>query len=235
MTEESNYFMDLLFRPAEAELFSAPEVMLAMIVSTLLAFILSVVYRTTHRGTSYSQSFIVTMFVMSIATAVVMMIIGSNIARAFSLVGALSIIRFRTAVKDPRDTSYLFASMIAGMGCGTHFYMAAIMMTLFISGLVLALYSIDYGIKGKLESVLRVTFTSSGNDPQGQIEAHLERSFRSFRMINRILDLGPDEATNVYVVRPSSSTDHSAVEQGLREIEGVVNLSIYQSDQHAPF
>ena len=235
MTEESNYFMDLLFRPAAAELFSAPEVLLAMTISTLLSFILSVVYRTTHRGTSYSQSFILTMFVMSIATAVVMMIIGSNIARAFSLVGALSIIRFRTAVKDPRDTSYLFASMIGGMGCGTQFYMAAIMMTLFISGLVLVLYAFDYGIKGKLESILRITFVCSNNDPQDQIEAHLGRSFRNFRMINRILDFGPDEATNVYVVRPGPSTDHSAVEQGLREIEGVVNLSVYQSDQHAPF
>ena len=161
-----NYFFDQLFRPSEVTLFSLADILMAMSISALLCFILGHVYRVTHRGTSYSQSFIVTMFVMSIATAVVMMIIGSNIARAFSLVGALSIIRFRTAVKDPRDTSYLFASMIGGMGCGTQFYMAAIMMTLFISGVVLVLYALDYGIKGKLESILRITFVSSDNDPQ---------------------------------------------------------------------
>lgn len=234
MKDQSEYFLDLLLKPSETGIFTATEVLLAMTMSTLLAFVLSSTYRVTHRGTSYSQSFLVTMFIMAVATSVVMMIIGSNIARAFSLVGALSIIRFRTAVKDARDTGYLFAAMIAGMGCGTQFYMAAIMMTFFVSGLVLALYKFDYGIKAKLESILRITYRREG-ETQQQIEEYLGRSFKDYRMINRILDFGPDEETNVYVVRPGSSTDRKALESGLRGIDGVVNISIYQSDQHAPF
>ena len=102
--DNQNYFLDQLFKPSATELFGPTDLFLAMTVAALLTFVLGSVYRYTHRGTSYSQSFLVTLFLMAVATSVVMMIIGSNIARAFSLVGALSIIRFRTAVKDSRDT-----------------------------------------------------------------------------------------------------------------------------------
>lgn len=234
MNEGSNYFLDKLFQPSETEIFGAPDLLLAMTVSTLLCFVLAQTYRYTHRGTNYSQSFMVTMFMMAIATSVVMMIIGSNIARAFSLVGALSIIRFRTAVKDPRDTGYLFAAMIQGMGCGTNFYLASIIMTFFVSGLLIALYTFDYGLREKLESIVRITYKKS-DETLAAIERELEEAFHSVRMINRILDFGEDEATNVYVVRPRSKSEPREIEERLRRVAGVVNLSLYQSDQHAPF
>lgn len=235
MNEQSNYFLDQLFRPSETDIFTLPDVLLAMTVASLLAFVLSLVYRHTHRGTSYSQSFLLTMFIMAVATAVVMMIIGSNIARAFSLVGALSIIRFRTPVKDPRDLGYLFAAIIAGMGCGTGFYMASIAMTAFISIMVFVLYMTNYGIKEKLESVIRVTYKVGEDGILSKIENQIKEHVTDLRLINRILDFGPDEETNVYVVRPRHSTDGKDIEQAIRQIDGVVNMSIYQSDQHAPF
>lgn len=234
MTGQSNYFLDKLFRPAETELFSVPDVLLAMTVSALLCFVLANVYRYTHRGTSYSQSFMVTMFIMAVVASVVMMIIGSNIARAFSLVGALSIIRFRTAVKDARDTGYLFAAMIIGMGCGTNFYMASILLTAFISVLMVVLYVSDYGLKQKLESIIRVTY-KAGEERLTTIEDALDRAFPEFKLINRILDFGDDEETNVYVIRPGGKTSTAEIEERLRKIDGVVNISLYQSDQHAPF
>ena len=211
-----------------------PDLLLAMTVSALLCFVLANVYRYTHRGTNYSQSFIVTMFIMSVATSVVMMIIGSNIARAFSLVGALSIIRFRTAVKDARDTGYLFAAMIVGMGCGTDFYMASILMTAFVGALLVVLYATDYGIKQKLESIIRVTYKVEGNTLE-KLESQLHESFPEFRLINRILDFGEDEETNVYVIRPGTNSSTRNMEERLRSVEGVVAVSLYQSDQHSPF
>ena len=207
---------------------------MAMVMSTLLTFVFAHVYRQTHRGTSYSQSFLVTMFLMAVTTSVVMLIIGSNIARAFSLVGALSIIRFRTAVKDARDTGYLFASMVVGMGCGTQFYLASISMTAFVSALMLGLYVSDYGLKRKLESILRITYTTASGAADG-IESVLESSYKDVRRINRMLDVGDGQETDVYVVRLAKSSDEKATEDRLRHIEGVVNIAIYESDQHAPF
>ena len=81
MKSETTFFLDKLLRTAEPDMFSAPDLLLAMCVAALLAYVLAHVYRHTHRGTSYSQSFLVTLFIMSVATAVVMLIIGSNIAR----------------------------------------------------------------------------------------------------------------------------------------------------------
>lgn len=234
MNNESQFFLDKLFAPGQGDLFTTPDLVMAMVVSALLAFVLAQVYRATHRGTSYSQSFLVTMFIMAVATSVVMLIIGSNIARAFSLVGALSIIRFRTAVKDARDTGYLFAAMIAGMGCGTGFYQASIALVVFLSGLLLSLYRFDYGIKKKLESIIRVTY-DRGDATLAAIEKELGAAFEHHQLINRILDFGEGQETNVYVVRPGSHTDAAAVEARLQAIEGVSNLAIYQSDQHAPF
>lgn len=234
MPEDFNYFLDKLFKPSDATLFGWFDIFLAMTVATLLCFVLSQVYRTTHRGTSYSQSFLVTMFIMAVATSVVMMIIGSNIARAFSLVGALSVIRFRTAVKDARDTGYLFAAMIVGMACGTAFYMAAIAMTVFVSALLLILHATHYGLKQKLEAIVRVTY-ATGNGALAQIEDTLGQSYREFRLINRILDCDDDHETNVYVVRPGRSSQPKDIEDRLRNIAGVTTLAMYQSDQHAPF
>jgi hypothetical protein len=68
--------------------------------------------------------------------SIVMLIIGSNIARAFALVGALSIVRFRNAVKETRDVGFIFYAMAVGMACGTRFYVLATVATAIISGLV---------------------------------------------------------------------------------------------------
>ncbi|MCB9738966.1 MAG: DUF4956 domain-containing protein [Deltaproteobacteria bacterium] len=234
MNAETSFFLDKLLRTAEPGLFSVGDLFLSMTVASLLAFVLSSVYRHTHRGTSYSQSFLVTMFMMAVATSVVMLIIGSNIARAFSLVGALSVIRFRTAVKDARDTGYLFAAMVAGMGCGTQFYLAAISMVGFLSALLVGLYHADFGLKKKMESIVRVTFDKEGG-AEGRVEAALAEIFADVRLVNRVLDIAEGADTNVYVVRPKGGVAPSGIEEKLRQTAGVRELALYQSDQHAPF
>lgn len=227
------YFLSDLFVPSEGLAFSVADVLLAMTVTTLLCFMLVHVYRHTHRGTSYSQSYLVTIFVVGVATSVVMMIIGSNIARAFSLVGALSIIRFRTAVKDPRDTGFIFAGIVAGMGCGTGFYMPAIAMTVFVCLLVVTLFHFDFGIKQQLESIVKVTFSDTG-DTRAEIERELASAYRDVKLINRVLDFGDGEVTNVYVVRPRRGADPALVEARLGQLERVTRFAVYETDQHSP-
>lgn len=229
---DTNSFLNQLFMTGGSDLFSLGDVLLAMVVTTILCYMLAFVYRATHRGTSYSQSFLLTLFLMGVCTSVVMLIIGSNIARAFSLVGALSIIRFRTAMKDPRDTGFLFAAMIAGMGCGSQFYMPAIAMTIFISVLVMILYAQDYGLKNNLETIVKVTFKES-EEAARSIIATLENNFKNVKMINRVLDFGEGNVTNVYIVRPGKNTDTAQVENSLRAIDAVKRLSIYETDQHS--
>ena len=101
-------------------------------------------------------------------------------------------------------------------------------------GPVFKLVALDYGIKKKLESIVRVTFRNHADTLQ-QIEGEIGQSFHEHRLINRILDYGEDHETNVYVVRPGKSTELSKFESRLGEIDGVVSVLLYQSDQHAPF
>jgi hypothetical protein len=226
----TRFFLDELFRDRDPYLFSLADVLLAMTVSTILAFVLAQVYRATHRGTSYSQNYLHTLFIMAITTSVVMMIIGSNIARAFSLVGALSIIRFRTAVKDPRDIGFLFAAMLAGMGCGTQFYMPTIVFTFFIGTLLIVLDIINYGFKGKPESIVRVSF-KKGTDLVARIEESLGKTFKRPRLLNRLLDFEEDHETNVYAVGPASPPAIAEFEKTMADVEGVVRVAVYQRDQ----
>ena len=106
--------------------FSVIDVVLSLVLSFALTALIGWVYKTTHRGTSYTQSYVHTLVLMGMVTSIIMLIVGSNIARAFSLVGALSIIRFRNAVKETRDVGFIFFAMAIGMATGTKFYLLAV-------------------------------------------------------------------------------------------------------------
>ena len=143
-------------------------------LSTFLCMIIATVYRSCIRGVSYSQGFQHTIILMGIIVSVIMLIIGSNIARAFSLVGALSIIRFRTAIKDPMDVGYLFFSMAVGMACGTQFYGIAIVTTFFISAVIFFLTRTNFGSRHYPEYFLEIQFLT-GSDPAALMAECLDR------------------------------------------------------------
>lgn len=137
-------------------MFSTWDLMLALVTSFVCCLILGYAYKQTHRGLSYSSSFVHTMIIMGVTVAVIMMIIGSNIARAFSLVGALSIIRFRTAIKDSRDVAFIFMTMAVGMAAGTGFGKTAIIFTVVGSVMVYFLHRFDIGAMTTREVLLKM-------------------------------------------------------------------------------
>ncbi|MDX2451510.1 DUF4956 domain-containing protein, partial [Desulfosarcina sp.] len=143
-----------------------------------LGFLLAVIYRYTHKGLSYSQSFTQTIFFVSIIVAIVMMVIGSSLARAFALVGALSIIRFRTVVKDTRDIAFIFLALAVGMAAGTSNYFLAFVSAGFVSMLALATYKFNFGALYKSEFILRFTFHQNF-DSAGYLEIIQEYGKRS--------------------------------------------------------
>lgn len=135
--------------------YSWTEIVLNVCLAFLLGLIISTVYKTTHKGMSYSQSFMITLVFVATIVAIVMMIIGNNLARAFALVGALSIIRFRSVVKDTKDLSYIFMSLAAGMAAGTSSYFLAMFGTGFMVVASLVLDFTNYGSLYKSEFILR--------------------------------------------------------------------------------
>jgi uncharacterized membrane protein YhiD involved in acid resistance len=140
--------------------FTAMDVVLTIVLSFALSLVIGWIYRATHRGTSYSQTFVHTLIIVSTVVAVVMLIIGSNIARAFTLVGALSIVRFRNAVKETRDVGFIFFAMAIGMACGTRFYLLAVVATLVICLLILAMVKLNMFAKELREQILKIRLPS---------------------------------------------------------------------------
>ncbi|WP_240374356.1 DUF4956 domain-containing protein [Bacillus piscicola] len=129
----------------------------AIILSFVLSLFITYVYKKTHKSGRYSQSFVHTIIIMSVVVAIIMIVIGNNIAVAFGLVGAFSIIRFRSAMSDPKDIAFIFFGMAAGISCGLGFYVLSILFTVVLSVLIYILFAFDYGgIKSSYKS-LKIT------------------------------------------------------------------------------
>ena len=93
-------------------------ILMNILFSAFLGIVIYLSYYLTHRGTIYSKKFNVSLVVLTVLTGTVMTVIGNNLALSLGMVGALSIVRFRTAIKDARDTMYIFWAIIVGICCG---------------------------------------------------------------------------------------------------------------------
>jgi len=142
------------------------EIIINLVLAFVLGLIISYVYKTTHKGLSYSQSFMLTLVFVTIIVAMVMMVIGNSLARAFALAGALSIIRFRTVVKDTKDTAYVFLCLAAGMAAGTGSYFLGVAGVLFMSSIAYVLSLTNYGSLYKSEFILRMRVLAGEGEPE---------------------------------------------------------------------
>ncbi len=163
--------------------FSAGDVAVTLALSFVLSSAIAWVYQVTHRGVSYTQSFVHTLVLGGMVVAVVMLIVGSSVARAFALLGALSIVRFRNAVKEPRDAGFVFFSLATGMAIGTRFYLLAVIATLLISLGILIMTRFNWYASPMQGQILTVQMR---NDTalDGSLDAPLQRYTSSAELIS---------------------------------------------------
>ena len=114
-------------------------IVLALIMVTLLTTYIFFIYRVVTKNAFYSKSFNLTMALMGLITASIIIAMQSNLVVSLGMVGALSIIRFRTAIKDPMDLLFLFWSISNGIICGTELYGLAIILSILVSVTILSL------------------------------------------------------------------------------------------------
>lgn len=104
---------------------TAENILLRLGMATVIAAFIFLSYRLSHSGSVYSAKFNVSLVALTVITTTVMIVIGNNIALSLGMVGALSIVRFRTAIKDSRDTVYIFWAIVIGICCGSGDYLVA--------------------------------------------------------------------------------------------------------------
>ena len=153
-----------------------------LIIALVCGFIISLFYKASNRSLYYSASFVHAMIALAMVTALVIMVIGNNLARAFGLVGAMSIIRFRTAVKDTQDIVYIFFSLAAGMAAGVGLKLLALCGTVFIGLVLYGLGRSTYGQPRKKEVL--VQFECQLADGENPYMGVLEKHCRHNRLVN---------------------------------------------------
>ena len=109
------------------------DILLNIVLAAVLGFFIFLSYAISHRGTIYSRKFNTSLVILAVLTGTVMTVIGNNIALSLGMVGALSIVRFRAAVKDPLDIGFLFWGIAAGITAGAQLYWVALLGTAIIA------------------------------------------------------------------------------------------------------
>lgn len=112
------------------------QIAVAMLCALLLGLFMYFIYRKTYTGVVYSKNFNQTLVLIALILTMVMMIIGGNLALSLGMVGSLSIIRFRTAIKEPRDMAFLFWAIAIGLSCGAEMYVVAVLGSLVIAAVL---------------------------------------------------------------------------------------------------
>lgn len=118
---------------------TSEEIVMHIVMSCIIGFVIYFSYKFSHTGTIYSKKFNVSLVILTTLTGMVMTVIGNNIALSLGMVGALSIVRFRTAIKDSRDTVYIFWAIIVGICCGAGDYIVAIVGSIVVLAVTLLL------------------------------------------------------------------------------------------------
>jgi uncharacterized membrane protein YhiD involved in acid resistance len=200
------------------------DLVFALASSFIFSFILSIVYIKTHSGYSYSLTYVHALTFVSITVALIMLIIGSNVARAFALVGAMSIVRFRNPVKDSRDLSFIFMAIAIGMACGTRFYGFALIFTLFITIVTLLYSKSGFGLIQSSSYVLRVRMEKTAKD---SIERVLRENSDRFFLISldQHSEAGGTEEI-VYEVELDRSVSYSSLVEKICNTAGNVSCSL---------
>jgi hypothetical protein len=136
------------------------EVLTAIGLSLVLTLVIAAVYQHTYRGAYYSQDYVHTLLLLGMLVAVVIMGIGGNIARAFGIFAAFSIIRFRSALPDARDLGFIFFAMTVGLAAGAREYGLAVLTTAIVGVAVLLVSRLDLFAPQRPSHILRVRVTN---------------------------------------------------------------------------
>ncbi len=198
-------------------------------IAFVFGLLIATLYRYTYQGFSYSTDFVITLIIITMVTAIVIMVIGNNLARAFGLVGAMSIIRFRTALKESRDIAFVFFGLASGMAAGAGNHMIGMVAVPMVSLIILILHWTTYGSSEQNEFLLKFWMAPDNVDEpvyQSVFSVYLSEynliNIRSARL-GQFLELS-------FNVRLKKNRQSQAFIKDLSALEGIERASIIVSE-----
>lgn len=196
-----------------------------MLVALACGVIIALVYRFIYKGPSYSVTYVNSMVLLALVTSLIMLVIGNNLARAFGLVGAMSIIRFRTAIRDVQDIVFIFFSLAVGMASGVGLHIIALFGTVFISIVAVVLVTFNFGAPGKREFLLQIAFISTPEN-ESKMESILKKYCKKIQLVN-MKNLGDESVEIFYHVNFKNKEKSSEMLRALNGMEQILNVNLF--------
>lgn len=197
-------------------------VLLVLLVAFLVSLIIYLTYKNTYTGVLYNPRFNVSLIMITMVTTMVMVVIGSNISVSLGMVGALSIIRFRTAVKDPRDTAFIFWCVVSGLACGTQNYTIVIVGSVFIC-LILFLFK-----KYTTKNNKYVLIIKGKSFDLKEVEKTLDKKLKDYICKGKYISVNGMEIIYDVKIKDSKISDDIIV--SLSKVSGVNTINIVSSN-----
>ena len=155
--------LETIISSTTGESFTLMNSLLVIGTSIILGILISVVYMKTHEKNNFNSGFSTTLIMLPVIISIIILLVGNNVARAFSLAGAFSIIRFRSAPGDPKDIAYIFFTLAIGLTCGMGYITYAVLFTLILSAVMIGLHITKFTEPKNKTMQLRITIPEDLN------------------------------------------------------------------------
>ena len=206
---------------------SVGSMLCSLIVAFLIGIFIIYVYRKTYTGVVYSKAFGLCILMLAMVTAMIIRTISSNISLSLGMVGALSIVRFRTAVKEPVDTGFMFWGISAGIMAGAGLYVIAVIASLGIGILYFVTYLMGFKVANRYLLVLK--YKSSAHDNvMRRLKAIKKFKIRSKSIFGNEIEL----SLEIDMKEGKRGNISTEVVDQFNDVDGVINASLiaYQND-----
>ncbi len=201
------------------------EIFLVLFITTVLALYIFCIYRVLTRKTFYNRSFNIALAALALITAGVILTIQSSIVVSLVMVGALSIVRFRTAIKDPMDLVFLFWAISIGIICGARLYVIGVIVCIFVTVL---LFVLDKMPVAKVPKILVVN--ADGMDAEDKVLEVVARYAGYYKVKSRSLS-----AQQLDMVVELRVKEEKELVRGVSELEGIHAVSLLAHDGEVTF
>ena len=209
---------------------SLQSVLTTMGIAFLTGIFISLVYMKTYKSGAYSQSFLLTLVMLPTIVALIIMLIGNNLAWAFGLAGVFSIIRFRASMGDPKDIAYIFFTVAVGLALGAGFIGYAVLFAVVLCAFMFILCKINFGSKKNVSKVLRMLIPEDLDYESAFDDVFLKYTKSHTRKRARTTDLGSLYEITYDVFLKDSVSEKGFIDE-LRCRNGNLTISITMNEE----
>lgn len=227
---ERDCMLETIIQSTDGASFTLANTLIVIVSAIVLGLLISLVYIRTTKKDGYSPSFTVTLIMLPVIISIIILLVGNNVARAFSLAGAFSLIRFRSAPGEPKDIAYVFFTLAVGLCCGMGYIGYAVVFTVILCLVMLILNAINFAVPKTKSMNLKIIIPEDLNY-DGIFDEILDKYTTSYRVETiRTRDFGALFELN-YSIQLLEGVSQKQLIDELRCRNGNLNITLTVNSQ----